>query len=274
MLPTLRGPQTRSVIIPTPAISPRYVSDMTLVVTDAIVLHVFDYLESSRILRLVTAEAGVRSVLARGARRSTRRFGSALDLFAQGTAQLHVKPGRDLDTLGGFDIDRARPALALDLGRFTGASMIAELTLRFGREAADPELFAATAGALDSLATAPPGEAAEAALAGAWHIIAVLGFAPGLDGCNSCHTPLAPNDPVLFSHPAGGALCARCAGLAPSGRLLPPSARDALRAWTAGERATLGGDGELRAHQRLLREFVREHLNDDRPLSAFGMWEQ
>jgi len=46
---------------------------MTLLVTDAIVLHSFDYLESSRILRLLTREAGVRSVLARGARRSQRR---------------------------------------------------------------------------------------------------------------------------------------------------------------------------------------------------------
>ena len=41
---------------------------MSLVVTDAIVLHAFDYLESSRILKLATREAGVRSVLARGAR--------------------------------------------------------------------------------------------------------------------------------------------------------------------------------------------------------------
>src|SRR6266513_1576931 len=117
---------------------------MTLVVTEAIVLHTFDYLESSRILRLVTREAGVRSVLARGARRSSRRFGSALDLFAQGSAQLHVKPGRDLDTLGGFDVERARPALASELARFTGAAVIAELTLRFGRDAEDPDLFTAT----------------------------------------------------------------------------------------------------------------------------------
>jgi len=42
---------------------------MTLLVTDAIVLHSFDYLESSRILRLLTREAGVRSVLARGGSR-------------------------------------------------------------------------------------------------------------------------------------------------------------------------------------------------------------
>src|SRR5439155_13920384 len=104
---------------------------MAHVVTDAIVLHAFDYLESSRILKLVTREAGVRSVLARGARRSKKRFGAALDLYAQGTAELETKTGRDLDTLNAFDISRARPQLATQLSRFTGASMIAELTLRF-----------------------------------------------------------------------------------------------------------------------------------------------
>jgi DNA repair protein RecO (recombination protein O) len=246
---------------------------MTLIVTEAIVLHLFDYLESSRILRLVTRDVGVRSVLARGARRSSRRFGSALDLFAQGSAQLHIKPGRDLDTLGNFEVERARSGLALELARFTGAAVIAELTLRFGRDAEDPELFEATASALDDLSSATSDEAREATLAGAWRIVAVLGFAPGVDVCGECQASIAPNDSMLFSHPAGGALCARCARLAPSGRLLPATARAALRAWTSGERAPLGGDAEIRAHQRLLREFLREHLTDDRPLRAFDMWE-
>src|SRR3954451_13863831 len=100
---------------------------MSLVVTDAIVLHSFDYLESSRILRLVTREAGVRSVLARGARRSKKRFGAALDLYAQGTAELQPKPGRGLHTLSAFDVSLARPQLAAQLSRFHGASAIAEL---------------------------------------------------------------------------------------------------------------------------------------------------
>ena len=245
---------------------------MPVVVSEAIVLHVFDYLESSRIFRLVTREAGVRSVLARGARRSSRRFGSALDLFAQGTAELHVKPGRDLDTLGRFDVERARPALGTDLSRFTGAAVIAELTLRFGRDAADPELFEAARFALDDLASAPSIDTREATLAGAWHLIAALGFAPGLDVCAECHESIEPNDAALFSHPAGGVLCERCGRRAAAGRLLPPSARTALRAWTAGERARLSGEPEIRAHQRLLREFLREHLSDDRPLPAFEMW--
>ncbi|HEY2853159.1 MAG TPA: DNA repair protein RecO [Gemmatimonadaceae bacterium] len=247
---------------------------MPPVVTDAIVLHSFDYLESSRILRLVTREVGVRSVLARGARRSSRRFGSALDLFAEGSAELHVKPGRDLDTLGRFDVERARPAIGMELSRFTGAAVIAELTLRFGRDGADPELFDVTAAALDDLSAAGAAETREATIGGAWRIVAALGFAPGIDACNECHASLDPNEPVLFSHPAGGTLCGRCARLAPSGRLLPSSARGALRAWIGGDHVVLGAEPEVRAHQRLLREFLREHLSDDRPLRAFDMWEE
>lgn len=246
---------------------------MPALVTEAIVLHAFDYLESSRILRLATREGGVRSVLARGARRSSRRFGSALDLFAEGTAELHVKPGRDLDTLAGFDVARARPALATDLSRFTGAAALAELALRFARDAADAEFYDAFRDALDAIAAASPAGARAATLAGAWRLVGALGFAPSLDQCSECHSPLPDDAPVLFSHPAGGALCQRCGRFAAVGRVLPAAARAAVRAWTAGVDGPGLGEAEGRAHQRLLREFLREHLADERPLRAYEVWE-
>jgi DNA repair protein RecO (recombination protein O) len=246
---------------------------MSLVVTEAIVLHAFDYLESSRILRLVTKEAGVRSVLARGARRSRKRFGTSLDLYAQGSAELHVKQGRELDTLASFDVTRARPQLAGQLARFTGASAIAELTLRFARDDTDPALFAAVAEAFDAIGAASGDGAREATLAGAWRVLAEMGVAPAVDSCAECHSPIANGATAMFSHPAGGALCQRCGHLARRGRVLPPTARASLRAWLSGSSGPVSNDAELRAHQRLLREFLREHLADDRPLRAFDVWE-
>src|SRR5450756_2734659 len=115
---------------------------MPLLATEAIVLHAFDYLESSRIIRLLTREAGVQSVLARGARKSRDRYGTALDLFAEGSAQLYVKPNRELHNLASFEISRSRGELAEDIGRFTAASTIAELALRFAGEADNPQLYA------------------------------------------------------------------------------------------------------------------------------------
>ena len=247
---------------------------MPAVTTDAIVLHAFDYLESSRILKLVTRDAGVRSVLARGARKSKRRFGAALDLFAHGVAELHVKPGRDLDTLATFDVTRARSMLAADLARFAGANAIAELILRFAGDDADPELFDTASATLDAIAAAPGTGARDATIGGAWQILANLGIAPTIDDCAECHAPVDAAEPAPFCHPAGGVLCVRCGHLARSARMLPSEARTALRDWLGGAGHTLLDASAARAHQRLLREFVREHLADDRPLRAFDNWEQ
>jgi DNA repair protein RecO (recombination protein O) len=247
---------------------------MSNVATDAIVLHSFDYLESSRILRLVTREAGVRSVLARGARKSKKRFGAALDLYAEGTAELQVKAGRDLDTLASFDVTHARPQLAGDLSRFTGASMIAELILRFAGDAVDPGLFDVVGSTFDRLMASSGDRARDVAIAGGWRVLSELGIAPTIDTCAECHAALDPTASAIFSHPAGGALCSRCGHLARGGRTLPAAARDALRDWLAVVEHPLADPNDVRAHQRLLREFLREHLADEKPMPAFDTWER
>jgi DNA repair protein RecO (recombination protein O) len=242
--------------------------------TEAVVLHAFDYLESSRIIKLLTREFGLRSVLARGARSSRKRFGAALDLFALGSVELDVKPGRDLDTLASFDVIRTRGAIGADLARFTGASAIAEMLLRFAQQDADPELFDAANQTFDRLTVASGDAARTSALAGAWRILAMLGFAPSLHTCGECEREFAADETVLFSQSAGGAVCESCARLARVGRKLPGQARLRVASWvgTSEDGAPLS-DAEARAHQRLLREFVIEHLSDGRPLKAFETWE-
>jgi DNA repair protein RecO (recombination protein O) len=248
---------------------------MPLVETDAIVLHVFDYSETSRILRLATRDAGLQSVLARGARRAKSRFGSALDLFAEGAAQLHLKDGRDLQTLSAFDVTRSRAELGEDMGRFAGASALAELVLRFsGADDVSVALFDELAQALDRLAATQDEEASEATLSGAWRLVAELGFAPTIDSCAACHAPIDIAGDLPFSHTAGGVLCERCARLYPGGRRLPLEARQAIGEWTRGGRLPQRDPRATRAHQRLLREFLQQHLADGRSLRAFDAWEQ
>jgi DNA repair protein RecO (recombination protein O) len=247
---------------------------MPLVRTDAVVLHFFDYLETSRIIRLATREGGLQSALARGARRGRNRYGSALDLFASGTAELMVKPGRDLHTLTSFDVIRSRPALAADLGRFTGASAIAELTLRFSGEESQPALFDVVVGAFDALSAAPGEAALDVALAAAWRIVGELGFAPTLDACSRCEATIDGDATVAFGHRAGGVLCVACARAESLNRSLPSGARRALATWLAGAPAPPLTDPDRRAHQRLLREFLREHLAEGRSLRAFEVWER
>ncbi len=247
---------------------------MSIIVTDAIVLHAFEYRETSRILRLATREAGVRSVIARGARRPNNRFGAAVDLFAEGAAQIVVRGSGDLHTLAAFDVTRARSALAGRWDRFAAANALNEIMLRFARDDSQPTLYDAYARALDEIERADDG-VAETGLAGAWSLVSDLGFAPSLDSCASCGSALDPEATVKFSHRAGGALCEVCAPQHPGSRTIPPDARAALRSWTEGvARYPLPAPQAVRAHLRLLREFLHEHLADERPLRAFAVWER
>ena len=247
---------------------------MALLATDAIVLHAFDYLESSRIIRLLTREAGTQSVLARGARKSRGRYGSGLDLFTEGVAQIYIKPNRELHNLASFEISGSRNGLAMDVGRFTAASAIAELALRFAGEEASPHLYDTVADILDRITASPADRTIEDGVAGCWRIISVLGFTPELSACALCHAPLREADEAVFSHTAGGVVCPSCARLSPGGRMIPATARAAIRTWLEGLQSTSLTDGEARSHQRLLREFLGAHLSEDRPLRAFAVWEQ
>jgi DNA repair protein RecO (recombination protein O) len=246
---------------------------MPLSVTEAIVLHAFDYLESSRIVRLLTREGGVQSVLARGARKSRGRYGSALDLFAEGSAQIYVKPNRELHNLAAFEVSRSRSELAHDVGRFTAASTVAELALRFAGEDAGPLLYDTVADVLDRISRSAPERTIEDGLAGCWRIVSVLGFTPELASCALCHTPLRDADEATFSHVSGGIVCPSCSKLAPTGRTIPATARAAIRSWLEGTESSQLTEAEARSHQRLLREFLGAHLSDDRPLRAYAVWE-
>lgn len=215
----------------------------------------------------------MQSVVARGARSSKKRFGSAVDLFAEGQAQIQLKPGRDLHTLQGFDVVASRATLALDLGRFTAASAIAECALRLLHDEAAPAVYGVLLDGFDQLAAAASGDTGSVTLGALWRLIGEVGFRPAVNHCAECHIPLEDEADARFQVAAGGALCAACARQVPGGRLLPAAARRALQRWLAGE-AVMVETAAVRAHQRLLREFLDHHLPDNRPLKAYRVWEQ
>lgn len=245
---------------------------MTQIATPALVLHTFDYRETSRIVRLVTRDHGVLSVVARGARRPKNKFGAALDLFASGTAQVSMHGSRDLHGLNGFDATHSRPELGQSLDKFGAASAVAEFCMRFGRESETGHLYDRAVAALDAIGAAAADDVPAVAMAWAWRLVAELGFAPALEQCASCHSDLPADADLIFHHRAGGALCSTCATQARGGRRLPAEARATLIGWLSGH--DLPADAPaIRSHLRLLREFLEEHLGDGRPLRALIAWE-
>lgn len=250
---------------------------MSLIVTDAIVLHSRNYLESSRILRLATRDAGLQSVIARGARASSKRFGRALDLFAEGQAQIQVKAGRELNTLTSFDVTSSFSTHAASVDRFISASALAECVLRLVHDESAPDLFEGIQAGFRDIAQSEPSAAVTVTLAALWRLVAQVGFEPSLLQCAECHSEVTASAEALFSHRAGGVLCARCESGIPDGRRIPADARASIQGWVEGDEKRAGQrivtPLEAKAHQRLLREFLSQHIPDSRTMKAFAVWE-
>jgi DNA repair protein RecO (recombination protein O) len=241
---------------------------VALVHARALVLQSFPYSDTSKILRLYTLELGLRSVIAKGALRPRSRFGGVLEPFTEGEAQFYLKEGRDLHTLGGFDLLRSRQAIGRDLGAFAGASLLAELLLRFGTEEPHPELFRAVSGALDRIVRADAGRATRVALAGVWEAIALLGFQPELEHCVGCGREIRSDEATRFDVDAGGVACTGCRL---AGRMVHPAIRRDLRAMTRGDEAPDPTD-DWSMHRALLRVFVSAHLSPEHPLRSLDLF--
>jgi DNA repair protein RecO (recombination protein O) len=249
---------------------------MALVTTPAVVLQTYRYSETSKVVRLVTRELGVQSAIAKGALRPKSRFGAGLELLSEGMAQLYFRDTRELHTLSAFDLVTLRRDLAGDVGRFAGATALAEVMLKMAPPAPLPAAYDRFTAALDLLARATPPDVDAAAARGLWLLLGVLGFAPSLGACVRDGTPIPAGDAagVAFSAAEGGVLCARCAPAAPPTRL-PHQAYHDLLALNDPEAALPTLDAShAAAHRRLVARFVRHHFGETTTLSALDFWER
>jgi DNA repair protein RecO (recombination protein O) len=232
--------------------------------TESIILHAFAYGETSRILRLLTHEYGVQSVIAKGALRPRSRFGGVLEPFTEGRAAFFMKDGRELHTLTSFELDRSAQVLGRDLLRYGGASLIAELVMRTASEQSDPELFHAVREGLRRIANAPATGLESVLLAETWALVDRLGFGPALEHCIACGRALATDSETTFDYTAGGVRCPACANAAP-GRPLPAAARAALASLVHGNAVALT---RTAAHWRLLARYIEHHVVEGAPLRS------
>jgi DNA repair protein RecO (recombination protein O) len=181
---------------------------------DAVVVGHQDYRESDRIVRLLTPTRGRVDALARGARKSRRRFSAALDI---GNAlRVTVKRGRgSLDFLEDVDLVDDRLHIRTDLVRITLASFACELCASAARaDRPEPRLFGLLQMALTVL------DATEGAPAEAWRAglsvkaATFAGLRPHLTACAICAQPAT--EPMGWRPLGGGAVHKSCDPAAPA----------------------------------------------------------
>jgi DNA repair protein RecO (recombination protein O) len=194
--------------------------------TPAIVLRTRDYLESDRIVTLLTEHAGKLGGMAKGAKSSRRRFERRLEPFSHVMLYFRRRPHGQL-----VFITRAEAAeltqyhLDNDLGRFALGSYMLELADALASEEADATgAYRLLADALDALSAG----AAGAALRQAYELrmLGWAGFGLDFDRCRICEIDQAGAAPAYFVIGRGGIVCARCRESTPEGgiRLGAPSA--------------------------------------------------
>jgi DNA repair protein RecO (recombination protein O) len=149
----------------------------------AFVLSTLDYSDSDRIVSLFTLEHGRIKAFARGARKSRKRFGPALEPFTRIDVQAKIKEG--LSSLQQADILCIFPAIRADLERIAHALYACELVDVITPEGHPlPRLYRLLAAYLDRLE-------AETALEGdrrffEINLLNILGYRPSLDTCTRC----------------------------------------------------------------------------------------
>jgi DNA repair protein RecO (recombination protein O) len=254
---------------------------MALVSTPAVILRTYRYSETSKVVRLATRELGVQSAIAKGALRPKSPFGAGLELLSEGLAQLYHRESRDLQTLAGFDVVSLRRELATDLGRFAGATALAEVMLKMAPPSPLPAAYDTLLEGLQALVTVPAEAADAASVRALWRLLGVLGFAPSLTSCvrddAAIEAAESGEGPVLFSAADGGVICARCAAASPlpgASRLPPHAYRDLIALNDPSAILPALDAPHAAAHRRLVARFARYHLGETDILPALTFWER
>ncbi len=97
--------------------------------TQAIILNTIDFSESDRIVHALTREHGLLNAVAKGARRSYKRFPGTLEPFCEVILDVFSKPGMELARLEEARLANAHLRLREDIALFAHASVMIEVVL-------------------------------------------------------------------------------------------------------------------------------------------------
>lgn len=180
--------------------------------TRAVLVRQVDTGESDRVVTLLTEDRGKVSAIARGARRSRKRFGGALSFFVLAEAELKPRRGSNLQLLARYDALETFPGISSQLGAIVHASYLTEVVGALCPEDhPEPQLLGILLEAYRRLGQRGPNPTALRVLE--HQILTVAGLAPQTRACAGCGRPLDPADeaPAGFDVGKGGLVCPVCA---------------------------------------------------------------
>ncbi|MBI5235986.1 MAG: DNA repair protein RecO [Deltaproteobacteria bacterium] len=198
--------------------------------THAVVLNSVDYAESDRILTFFTREHGKLSGIAKGARRSKKRFVGKLDPASALKLNFFHNGAQDLVRIDGADLINGFSDVKSDIHRYSAACYLLELTSEMTREGQDlPAVYGLLSGFLSLMNAGASSEALMRFFE--IRLLDQVGLLPRFDSCASCGKGLLESGAeaafrIRFDSTRGGAICHGCTrGLSTHVSICPGTAR-------------------------------------------------
>ncbi len=243
--------------------------------TGAVVLNSFDYGESDRIIVFYTEDHGKLRGMARGARRSRRRFVNNLEPLSHIRLTFFHRERSDLVRIEEARLMDAFPGLRGDIESLTRGYYLLELVSETTREGqSNPRIYALLVDFLRMMEE--DREAGPLPVFFGIRLLRILGLMPHLSGCVVCRDlPSGPGGrwAVYFSSQKGGTVCSRCAGdIGASFRISPGTAKllsMASRLDTSRLVRLKTDDSLVRESERLLDDFITYHLGKELKTKRF-----
>ena len=174
---------------------------------EAILLGSMDYREADRIVTLFTLEQGKLKGIARGAKRSSRRFGCALEPFTRISVQLGLATG--LVRLEEADIITSHPRILDDLVKIAHAGYACEsVDLLMPEGLPNPRLYRLLSAYLEHLDTVSADSSDRRFFQ--VNLLNILGYRPPLENCATCGDDLMKTTTGLHAGPTGRLFCGSC----------------------------------------------------------------
>ncbi|MGH7280034.1 MAG: DNA repair protein RecO, partial [Polyangiaceae bacterium] len=197
--------------------------------SEALLVRAVPYGESDIVATFMCADGGKVAAMARSARKSSKRFGGALEPFHTIAVTLQDR-GRELTVLTEARIVRVRTGIATKLESVDAAGS----ALRWTRDLCPPrtEEQGAWAALIDLLDALDHGKnEPKIALAFfAMRLLSEVGYALELDRCLVCGKPCPADKPARIDPARGGIVCLSCGGARLQiGARLRQAARDMQR---------------------------------------------
>lgn len=177
--------------------------------TRGLILCVSDHGESDKIVTLYSPDLGKITGIAKGAKRSKKRFVNKLEEFSL-VELLYTPPKRDgLFFLHEAELENSFLSIRKIYKRYVAAAFIDELTLRFTREHdPDPEIFSLLIWALAGLENNRDPQ--EMSVLFLLRILGLTGYQPILDCCGTCGLSVQAGKNFSLNSGGGSLICDNC----------------------------------------------------------------